>query len=287
MVPSPLLASVEPSLQFDPVLHIACGDTFVARTMTEWPTAHRALTRGVGLPDRACRGLLRISGDRYLDLLDSVCTNRIAGLSAGEGTDTYALHDDGHVVFDFSVYADDGCAWVCVPRTAAASLTSYLTSRAPTLVVEDLTVQLGRFALMGPQAPELLGVFSVSDAATMPIGSHRVTEITLEPVRVMRSDFAGPLGFDLVTPAEWFNMILAAVCAMGVKLELEVYPIGMNATDFTARLGGRVDLPAALAGVVYPHELGQGSRVIAWEKTGFPGRQEAIQARDRALAPHP
>lgn len=286
MIPSPLLASVEPSLQYDPGKHIACGECFVARSMTDWPTAHKAITAGIGLPDRACRAVIRVSGRDHRTVLDELCTNRVAELNPGAGVDSYLLDDEGRVRFDVSLYADAEATLICAAREAAAPLVQYLRASAPETTIDDTTAEFGRFALMGPEAPLVLAECGLPNAGSMAHGDHAMTEITLEQVRVMRSNFAGPLGFDLVTPAEWFNMILAAVCSIGVKLQLQVYPVGADATTFTARMAGRVDLPPSLSGMIYPQELRQGARTVDWEKRRFRGKEAARRAASQEAKNH-
>lgn len=45
-----------------------------------------------------------------------------------------------------------------------------------------------------------------------------------------RSGFAGSHGYDFIIPQEPFNMILAVLCSWGVRLDMNLIPVGWNAT---------------------------------------------------------
>jgi glycine cleavage system aminomethyltransferase T len=71
------------------------------------------------------------------------------------------------------------------------------------------------------------------------IGRHAWLDIIQEPVLVCRSDFAGPHGYDFIIPTEPFNMILAVICSWGVRLSMNLLPVGIEPIRKLASKHGR------------------------------------------------
>ena len=89
---------------------------------------------------------------------------------------------------------------------------------------------------MGPDSRKLLQPLGVPHDRLRDVGDHMEIEIIQETVRVCRSNFAGPEGFDFIIPKEPFNMILAVICSWGVRLGLNLLPVGWDAVQQMARM---------------------------------------------------
>lgn len=230
MKPSPFIASVDPNQQFDPDRHVPFGDIFVAKNMSPLQDSLDAITQGAGLPDRADQGWVELRGadvGTFVHIIldadeiefvegSGICATR---LSVGEETD-----------YMVDVLFGDDVAWIGASRLAIPGLISLLAEYATRheVEVEDLTDQVARIAVMGPDSLKLLHAMGLPPNSLERPGENIGIEVIQEPVLVCRSDFAGPHGYDFIIPSEPFNLILAAICSWGVRLELNLLPVGIE-----------------------------------------------------------
>lgn len=227
MQPSPLLASVRPDLAFDPAVHDAFDEVFLARVMEPTDACIEAMRRGVGMPDRAMRGWLAAADDAVSD--DRL--RRLSVVPAASGAAPGCLAADEAVAYRFA-----GTAWIDVDRRRRADIAARLNDDCGSEACIDRTDQVGRIGLVGPDAAKLLHALGLPRGAVEKAGRMTRIDVLEEPVAVVRSDFAGPEGYDLVAGREMFNATLAVICSWAVRLELNLLPCGLEAIE---RLAGR------------------------------------------------
>jgi len=88
----------------------------------------RALLDGSAVTDLSHRGLLRISGPDRLTWLNSVTTQLLTDLVAGQSRETLVLSPHGHVEHALQVTDDGQACWVSVEPGTVAALANWLRS---------------------------------------------------------------------------------------------------------------------------------------------------------------
>ncbi|VGO20455.1 aminomethyltransferase family protein [Pontiella sulfatireligans] len=224
--PSPFVASTVPGKVFDPKHHVAFSDVFLARHMSPFEDEMEAITLGAGLPDRGDQGWIALGGKDVLQVIEGVPVDLPPGGGVC-GVWIEALSDE-----PIDLYAGTDQLWIGLLRILVQTVVSRLHS--VDVSVTDETDRVARMAVMGPDSRKLLQALGVCDDQLLQVGNHIEIEIIEEPVRVCRSDFAGVHGYDFIIPFGPFNMILAVICSWGVRLDMNLLPIGWNALQVPA-----------------------------------------------------
>ncbi|MEK6675350.1 MAG: hypothetical protein AABZ47_06805, partial [Planctomycetota bacterium] len=165
---------------------------------------YRSIQEGCALVNRANRGWIELSGGDRATWLHNLLTNHVKTLQCGEGTYAFAVNIQGRIVFDVHVFARASTLWLEMDRVLIEPAIRHLSKYA---IVEDVALQDQsetriRLGLCGKRAGDVLGHLGASHAHRMPL--FNMTEFVWEEstVEIGRTDFCGPLGFDLwVKPA--------------------------------------------------------------------------------------
>lgn len=182
------------------------------------PTGYRAARESSALMPREKNAVLRMTGSEREEYLNSLCTNRVAGLMAGMGTRAFMLNPTkGRVLADFVVVVtedallldcEDGCA-----DTVEELLQRYYFGQDVTIERADLAV----LSLQGPGADATLGAVGAAVPATDP-ASHVEATVSEVPVRVVRWSETGEPGVRLWVPVDDRDAVQAALIAAGAVL---------------------------------------------------------------------
>jgi len=150
--------------------------------------------------------------------------------------------------------------------------------------VENLTMAHGVLVLAGPRARDVLARVTDADLsnAAFPWLSARQIDIGVAPVRAMRVNFVGDLGWELHHPIAYQNLIFDALVEAGEKFGLGM--CGMRAMDSlrmekSYRMWGQ-DLTRDYT----PFEAGLG-RFVKFDKGDFVGRDALLRQREAGI-PH-
>jgi len=229
--PSPLVASVLPGQIFDPEHNIAFGKIFLEYSMSPLADEIKALSDGIGMPDRADQGWISLAGPGVPEVLHGIFGLDISNIITGKGicgitADAISMPD-----VNMDIYFGQEVALIGLSRISAASATSWFRSQTNLsgIIVKDETDLVSRIAVMGPDSRKFLQALEVPDDQLLDVGDHIDIEVIQESIHVCRSDFVGPMGFDFIIPNEHFNMILAVFCSWAVRLELNMIPVGWDA----------------------------------------------------------
>jgi glycine cleavage system aminomethyltransferase T len=236
---------------------------------------HRAVRERVGLFDITPLTRIEVSGpdaESYLSWMLAGDVRR----APGTVTYTVMLDDRGGILSDVTVTRLDGDRFLVGangPRDVAT-----LKAHAPAGVrVEDVTSRTCGLGLWGPAARDVLTsiVDSALDNVSFPYLSTQQIRIGEAPVTAMRISYAGELGWELITGAEWAESVWDALWGAGESH-------GMLATG-TAALGTlRLEKGYRAWGVdltpeYTPEEAGLGFTVRG-DRTEFRGAGE-VEAR--------
>jgi folate-binding protein YgfZ len=102
------------------------GTTGVARAYGNSLTEQRSLLAGGSLVDVSDRGVIALTGPDRLSWLDSLLSQRLDNLSAGQSAETLLLDPHGHLQHAIRVFEDGETTWLLVDEGRAPALTAWL-----------------------------------------------------------------------------------------------------------------------------------------------------------------
>lgn len=185
------------------------------------------LTDRAGLWERHDRALLELRGADRSAWLNNLITNLVKTLSAGDGNYAFAVNLKGRTVFDLNCLVldshdrADGALLLDIDlgwRDAAMRhLNKYIITEQ--VEIRERTSEFSRLAVAGPRTAEVAGLLGCGNFAAMPALQHVLIGEASEAARLIRHDFSGPPGMELICPAtigaQWDSRAGAAVTAVG------------------------------------------------------------------------
>ena len=208
--------------------HVAAGARMVPFAGWEMPVQyegvipeHRAVRTDAGVFDVSHMGELEVEGPRAAELLQSLLSNDLAKIAAGQAQYTLLTNERGGIVDDLIVYALDEFRYLLVVnasnREAAYAWLKEREIRGSE--VSDRSSEFGLLAVQGPRALERLGLpdekpFTFAEA-----------ELAGVPVMVNRTGYTGERGCELLCDA------VDAPRLWDWVLEQGVVPAGLGARD--------------------------------------------------------
>ncbi len=246
----------------------------------------RAVRERAGLIDITSFSKFMVSGPGAEAMLDRLVANSLPKKIGGIGL-CHALTHKGGVRSEFTITRDGPDRFYLV-SSGAAERYDYDFLRKNVAVdgvtVENQTLAHGVLVLAGPRARNILSQVTDADLsnAAFPWLSARFIDIGMAPVRAMRVNFVGDLGWELHHPIAYQNHIFDALVAAGEAHGLGM--CGMRAMDSlriekSYRMWGQ-DLTRDYT----PLEAGLG-RFVKLDKGEFVGR-DALLRQQEAGVPH-
>ncbi len=192
---------------------------------------YRAATEGVGLVDRSYVGRLMATGEDALDLIHRLSTNDLLPLQANEGACTVLTSAKGRIVdLTLVLRLEDHLMLFTAPenRRKVAEWIDFYTF-AEDISLRDITEETAMFSILGPDAAKLLRKAGGHSVAAMPRYAAKQAAIGGVEATLVRSDFAGLPGYDLVAKASDAPRLWTELLASGE--ELGIRPVGARALD--------------------------------------------------------
>ena len=162
-----------------------------------------AATVGAGLVDRSDTGRLKLNGSDALDLLNRLSTNKLEDLEAGRGMHTVLTSNKGRILdLLFVLMQSDHLMVLTSPecRQKVADWIDFYTF-VEEVVIEDVTERTTMLGVLGPKAAEVLGRFSGQEISPLSTYESVSSNIGDVDALVIRTDFAGLPGYDVIVPA--------------------------------------------------------------------------------------
>jgi folate-binding protein YgfZ len=246
---SPLLAVPEAVAAAFPDVGVAAhyGDPFGEQ---------RALAEASGLVDRSNRDVLRIGGQDRLSWLNSISTQKLDDLQAGNAQQTLILSPHGHVEHHLDLVDDGACTWVHVEPGEAASLLEFLESMRFMMRVEaeDVSGDYAVLTLIGPAVPP-----DAADGAAA----------------VLKFGF----GTDLVVGREQLNDVAIRLRGRGFRLA------GMLAHEALRIAGHRPRFGTDTDHRTIPHEMGWIGSAVHLAKGCYRGQETVARVHNLGHPP--
>jgi len=227
----------------------------------------------------------RVAGTGAEAWLDGLVANRVPQRD-GAIRLAHALTVRGGVRSEFTIMRDGPESFYLVSSGAAERFDNdFLVKRLPeggSVRLENLTTSDGVLVLVGPRAREVLAKATDADLSNeaFPWLSGRHILIGPAPVRAMRVNFVGELGWELHHPIEYQRHIFEALMAAGA--EFGIGQCGMRAMDSlriekSYRMWGQDltrDYSALEAGL---------DRFVRLDKEAFVGREALLKQKQAGV----
>lgn len=261
-------------------VHAALGARFteiegweVCEAYGDVKAEHLAVRNRAGLSDLSYRGRLRVTGPDRAKFLQGLLTNDVLKLAEGQGLYAALLNAKGRMLADMKVYALPDALILDLDREIMQKtfdlLNRYrLVSKATLEDMGDSTVQLG---IHGPEAGRWLEKVLGKALPPEPVLSHTVCPWQGHGVHVIRSDYTGEEGFDLIAPAEAAAALWKALWEAGA-------PAGLQALGHAALESLRVEAGIPRYGPdmnenTFPPEAGLEEKAISYTKGCYMGQE--------------
>jgi len=245
----------------------------------------RAVRERAGLLDLTGFSKFEVSGPGAEAYLDRMIANRLPK-GIGRINLGHVLTEKGGVVSEFTITRLAQDRYYVISAAAAQRHDYDLLWRAlppdGSVRLDDITLAWGVLVVAGPRAREVLQKVTrddVSNAAFPWLTSKDIT-IGVAPVRAMRVNFVGELGWELHHPLTYHNVIFDALWEAGQ--EFGIAPFGIRAMD-SLRVEKsykywRVDLTTEYTA----WEAGL-DRFVALNKGAFTGREALVRQQQQGV----
>ena len=246
----------------------------------------RAVRERAGIVDLSSFGKIAVEGPGALGLLQRVSANDI-DRAVGSLIYTQWCDERGGIVADVTVtrLAADRFRVVTGAGYLASEmawLRTHLADDDGPVAIRDDSGVLTTIGLWGPRARDILAAVALDDVGDTAIPLRRARSIRVGPAPVLASriSYAGELGWELTTDAEWAVGVWDALTAAGAAHGLE--PFGYRALDALRMEKGYRYFGTDLTMLDTPDEAGLGA-FVRLEAGPFIGRDALVAAR----ASHP
>lgn len=137
----------------------------------------RALTSAAGLVDRSNRDIVTITGEDRLTWLNSLSTQQVDRLPAGQAVQSLILSPHGHVEHHLTLVDDGAATWIHLEPGEASSLLDFLESMKFMMRVSAADVSQD-FAVLTAAGPDLPAGLADGAAAALsfPFGTDLLVE---------------------------------------------------------------------------------------------------------------
>ncbi len=245
----------------------------------------RHVMEHVGLLDMTPFAKARLSGPGAEAFLDRLVANRLPR-KAGRVALCHALAPGGGVHSEFTVQREGPESFYLVSAGGYTRLDhDWLWRHLPgdgSVRFDDLTTSTGVLVVAGPKARTLLARLTRADltAAAFPWLSGQEIDIGRVPVKALRVNFVGELGWELHHPIEMQNRLFDALLEAGADLQLR--PFGIRAMD-AMRLEKSYRMVGAELSIEYAAWESGLDRFVHPDKGEFIGRESLLAWRDRGF----
>jgi folate-binding protein YgfZ len=222
---------------------------------------YEALRGSAALVDRSDRGSICLDGADRRSFLQGVLTNDVLALERGEACYAALLTPQGRMIADMHVFPLDESVLLDVPRRLVSSLVSRfdLSIFTEDVSVRDVSADYGRFAVVGPQAQQVLDQLR---GAVPAVRHFNDTAWEVPVIEVFVPAGALPRARDAASAAGAIDASAEAVEALRVESGVPLFGVDMDETTI-------------------PLEAGIESRAISFTKGCYVGQEVIVRVLHR------
>ncbi|HEX6144423.1 MAG TPA: FAD-dependent oxidoreductase [Geminicoccaceae bacterium] len=245
----------------------------------------RNVMENVGLLDMTAFAKCRISGPGAEAFLDRLVANRLPK-TVGRVNLCHALAPSGGVHSEFTVQREAPDRFYLVSAGAYQRLDhDWIWRHMPddgSVQFQNLTGAMGVLVIAGPKARTLLGRVTDADlsSAAFPWLSGREIVVGMAPVKALRVNFVGELGYELHHGIEYQNHVFDTLMAAGADLDLR--PFGIRAMD-SLRIEKSYRMVGTELSIEYAAFESGLDRFVHPDKGDFIGRDALVRWREKGF----
>ena len=176
---------------------------------------YAAVCEKAGLIDLSFRTQVRFTGEDRIDFLQGMLSNDVKALRPGEGCPATLLTEQGRIVADLCVYAEESAILLDldarIKEKTVEALDRFII--ADDVEIEDLSAHQVTLAVQGPTAAEILEVAGLSSLPERDL-QHKDATLADVRVRVIRSDQTGRSGYEFHVPDDRAAVVWQALAQL-------------------------------------------------------------------------
>ena len=244
----------------------------------------RNVRDNVGLLDMTAFAKARVSGPGAAAFLHRLVANHLPAV--GRIGLCHALNTTGGVHSEFTIHREAADRFYVVSAGAFQRLDhDWLRRRLPTdgsVAFDNLTSAMGVLVVAGPKSRELLSRVCAADLGNAAFRwlSGKDASIGLAPVKLLRLNFVGELGWEIHHGIEYQNAIFDALMDAGLDLGLK--PFGIRAMD-SLRVEKSYRMIGTELSIEYAALESGLDRFVRLDKGDFVGRAGLLEWRRRGF----
>ena len=258
------------------------------------------VTKNAGLLDMTAFAKCRISGPRAREFLDYFVVSKLPKAD-GRVNLAYSLSKSGGVHSEFTIHKESETSYYLVSAGVYRRIDhdwlkkhiEAFTGGDGSVRYDDLSTQMGVLVLAGPKSREILQRVSRDDFSNDGFKwlTGRNVTLGMAPVKAMRVNFIGELGWELHHPIEMQNHLFDTLMKAGEDLGIK--PFGIRAMN-QMRLEKSYRMPGAELSIEYA-ALESGldrfidvsktdslnmTDLLEWQKNGFKNALVTLKVHD-------
>jgi len=238
---------------------------------------HKTVRKSAGVFDIGHMGLIKISGEGALDLLQKVTTNDVSKLDFGMVQYSAVCNESGGTQDDILVYRFAGCYLVVMNASNADKILKYIEiNRNNNTEIKDLKDNNTMLAIQGPKAVWIME--KISKLQLSNIKHRECVENKIFDVKCWysKTGYTGEEGFEIFFEKTKAEQVWNEIIKAGAK------PCGIGCRD-TLRLEASLPLYGhELEENISPLEAGQGW-IVKFDKGEFVGRSALLKLKEKGL----
>jgi len=231
--------------------------------------------------DTNWHAVIRLAGPDRVRYLNAVTSNNIQSLAEGSGILALLLNPQGHILAELEVYNLPEKLLVLthasVRERTVATLDKYIIM--DDVELEDLTDQVGSFAIEGPRAASIVKQACGIALDELPEMAIQETAVERIPCQLLRRSHYGETGAEILARLDRLHFLWGkfneAIRAHGGQ------PIGMSALNSLRLEAGIPWFPVDFDDRVIPHEAALEETHISFTKGCYTGQEIVERVRSQ------
>jgi glycine cleavage system T protein len=267
--------------------HTTRGASFTEQAGWEVPAhygdaaaEHLAVRRGIGIMDLSQRGKIKITGDDRVKWLQSIISNDILPLAAGQGTYSSLLTHKGKMLSYFRVYQLGEA--LMLEDVGELGDATFSTLRKFLLYgtkakMENCAETWGLLLISGPKTFDLVKSALGADLDSLKPLSFLPMDIAGHGALLIRAEETGETDVEVLVPADGLKVAWDRLWAAGEAMGLK--PFGAHALDTLRVEAGLPKAGPDLNETIVPPEANLEGKAFSLTKGCYPG-QEVVARMD-------
>jgi len=241
---------------------------------------HTAVRKGVGIADLSHRGKIRVTGEDRVKWLQSVISNDIVPLAAGQGLYSSFLTHKGKMLSYFRVYALPDSLMLEdvgeIGETTFQALRKFLLYGTKAKM-ENCAETWGLLLVSGPKAGDLVRAAFRADINGLKPLAFVTQEIGGRQALLIRTEETGETDIEVLLPAD--QLVIAWDRLWNVGEPMGLKPFGTEAREALRLEAGLPMAGADLTEEIVPPEANLEGKAFSLSKGCYPG-QEVVARMD-------